>query len=729
MGEFYLEIKSHNIMEVLNLYKIFVKNNLGERLNNSKDFLVDKYINELGDMENENSFNLNRKTKELIKDKIKSLALYDLNDKSLTPEQYHEILIMEESGDILQSKNFKTMTRQLQLEKSLKKEDITTQLNILENLWYHIGNAYYYKNDKLVLNELFEAAMDLYCMILPFNGVKIDDEVASLIRAIKYFEKSEITYEIIRGEIVLDSKVHVTIHNRLEKHVQMLGGIETLKRLFIKELQPRYKKEMDRYLIHRNKSTFGKIDTNFNRVPYNYLINICGKYLGSGLVTITKLVQEDIYNKIIDESSKYLDILQLQGYSVYEDMFIDYQNIPEYIYKNMIFENLYIPVQYSSDFVLDTLVKIYKPLYDEKKLRRFRFNDYYKVAHMLLKNYIFCSTIKFEDLRVKLNMSRRILKNILEEISEDKRKINKEYTEIVTSTNLYEKPLVKLSEETYFFISPHFCAYSFCKVLYQILKRAKISNLDRKIGDLTEDYVKFKLNEKGFPFKSGYYSIDNQDNKGQCDIVLETEKDVVFVEIKKRSLPDSFELGDDVEVLRSLGDGMLNAQKQILRHRVYLQKYNFMNLYKEENENSPYTILELKGRRIISISMCLPEYGFLTNKTISSQLLESLIFATYHAADPSKEKSLTKLNKLRDKIAQLAEELKDDEKKDARTIFFDTLFRSLQQFIYVLEISFSVDELVEYLTNEIHLIEGSLDFYSSLYSAVRRNKKIINRSR
>lgn len=42
VGEFYLEIKSHNIMEVLNLYKIFVKNNLGERLNNSKDFLVDK---------------------------------------------------------------------------------------------------------------------------------------------------------------------------------------------------------------------------------------------------------------------------------------------------------------------------------------------------------------------------------------------------------------------------------------------------------------------------------------------------------------------------------------------------------------------------------------------------------------------------------------------------------------------------------------------------------------
>ncbi|WP_157841612.1 hypothetical protein [Mesobacillus subterraneus] len=57
--------------------------------------------------------------------------------------------------------------------------------------------------------------------------------------------------------------------------------------------------------------------------------------------------------------------------------------------------------------------------------------------------------------------------------------------------------------------------------------------------------------------------------------------------------------------------------------------------------------------------------------------MESLIFATYHATDPTKEKSLDKLNKLRDKIAQLADELRPEDKKDARTIFFDTLFRSL----------------------------------------------------
>ncbi len=400
-------------------------------------------------------------------------------------------------------------------------------------------------------------------------------------------------------------------------------------------------------------------------------------------------------------------------------MFIEYIDLPKYIYNNIIFENLYIPLQYNPDFVLDTLVRIYKPLYDMNKLKEFSFNDYYRITQSILKNYGFCSIISFEDLRIKLNMKRKTLRNILDEISEDKENINRDYTEILSPTNLFDKPLVKLSEATYFFISPHFCAYSFCKVMHQMLKNIKFSNLDRKIGELTEKYVKDKLNEKDIPFKSGYYAIRNQKDKGECDVVLETNNEIVFLEIKKRSLPDEFELGDDVEVLRSLGDGMLNAQKQILRHRIYLQKHNLMRLYKEENENSLCSDLELKGRRIVAVSMCLTEYGFLTNKTISSQLLESLLFATYHATNPAKDINLKKLNKLRDTISKLVEELRPEDKKDARSVFFNTLFRSLQQFVYVLNSSNNIEQLVQYLTSEIYLIDGSLDFYSSLYSNIK----------
>lgn len=724
-GSEFLNLETKNIMMVNNLYKSYISNQLSDILDDEEEIigkLVTKYEDELKLERSESTFVIKSKLKNIIEQKIKDIASCDINNDSTTKERQNDIILMEQDGNVLSSYIFRTMIKQLQLEKRLYKEELTIHIKILENMWYHLCNGYYYPNEESKWEELFAKGIDLYYVSFPLYNERVDSDTLNLIKATKYLERLDIEYEIFGGEIILCEDSHIKIHLALENLIKGLGGIETLMRLFNREIQPKYKKDIDRYLIHRNKSLIGETK-NFKRVPYNYLINICGKFLNNSLITLTYIGQENNYNKIINISSNYLAILQLQGHSVYEDMFVEYKKIPEYIYKNIIFENLYIPIQYKPNFVLNILKKLYKPLYDENKIKKFTFDDYYKVANVILNEYTSCSVIKFEELRVKLGVKRKILRTILNEIAGDKEQINKEYTQILTPTNLFAKPLVKIKEDIYFMVSPHFCGYSFCNVIYQMLRRIKFSNLNRRIGDLTENYVKNKLNEKNIPFKSGYYAINNQIEKGECDVVLETKKEIVFLEIKKRSLPEEFQLGDDVEVLRSLGDGMLNAQKQILRHRVYLQKHNFMKLYQEEKESSSCTELVWKGHRIVSISMCLPEYGFLTNKTISAQLLESLMFATYHATDPEKEKSLNKLNKLRDQIAELAEKLRPEDKKDARTIFFDTLFRSLQQFIYVLEISSNVEELVEYLTSEIYLADGSLDFYSSLYSSIKRGNR------
>lgn len=708
--------ESMNIMNTLNQYKTFIDNSYAE-LSSSKESLISKYLVENTKVPLEYTFAVDKQLELLIKQRIKELAFCDLNDSINGNETFQEISLMVQDGEIYSSNVFKILVRQLQLEKRLRKEDLTIHINILENLWYYIGNALYFKRDELLLKKLFESAIDLYHISCSYCA-KIDSDTADLIKAVKYFERFNLSYDIFAGDIILSDDAHVKIHKRLEVKIKALGGIQFLKQLFFRELQPKYKKQMDRYLINRSKSLAGETE-GIQRVPYNYLINICGKFLVSRVVVLTKRGEENLYSEIINESRKYLKILQLQGHSVYEDMFIEYRDLPKYIYKNIIFENLYIPFQYNPDFVLDILVNIYKPLYNMNKFKEFAFSDFYRIAQLILKDYGFCSIINFEDLRIRSNMKRKILRNILNEISEDKDNINIDYTEILSPTNIFNKPLVKLGEETYFLISPHFCADSFSKVMHQMLKKNKFSNLNRKIGELTEKYVKDKLNEKNIPFKSGHYAIMNQDDKGECDIVLETKNEIVFLEIKKRSLPDEFELGDDVEVLRSLGDGMLNAQKQILRHRIYLQKNSVMRLYHEENENSLHSDLELKGRRIVAVSMCLPEYGFLTNKTTSSQLLESLLFATYHATDPAKDVNLKKLNRLQETISKLVEELRPEDKKDAHSVFFDTLFRSLQQFVYVLNYSNNAEQIVQYLTREIYLIDGSLDFYSSFYASTK----------
>ena len=90
------------------------------------------------------------------------------------------------------------------------------------------------------------------------------------------------------------------------------------------------------------------------------------------------------------------------------------------------------------------------------------------------------------------------------------------------------------------------------------------------------------------------------------------------------------------------------------------------------------------------------------------------MFATYHSIDPEKEHKLSKLNKLRNEMVKLVEDLREEDRREAREVFFDTLFRSLQQFLYALNLSNNVEELIDYLAREIHIIYGSLDFYSTL---------------
>ncbi len=305
-----VEFESKNIMNILDQYKTFVDNNYA-RLNGSNESLISKYLVENNKVPLENTLAMDKQLKLLIKQRVKELAFCDLNDLSSSNEMSQEISVMVRDGKIFSSNVFNILVRQLQLEKCLRKEERTIHINIFKNLWYHVGNALYFKNDELLLENLFESAIDLYHLSPCSNCAKVDADTAGLIKAVKYFERFNIHYEIFEGKVILSDKVHVQIHNILEQKIKTLGGIQSLNQLFFKELQSKYKKEIDRYLIHRNKSLIGETK-GIKRVPYNYLINICGKFLESRVVLLTKRGEENLYSEIISESSKYLRILQLR---------------------------------------------------------------------------------------------------------------------------------------------------------------------------------------------------------------------------------------------------------------------------------------------------------------------------------------------------------------------------------------------------------------------------------
>ena len=104
----------------------------------------------------------------------------------------------------------------------------------------------------------------------------------------------------------------------------------------------------------------------------------------------------------------------------------------------------------------------------------------------------------------------------------------------------------------------------------------------------------------------------------------------------------------------------------------------------------------------------------------SEKFLESLLVATYHATDTSKEHRLDNLNALRNDFEKLIADT--DRTKNLREAFYNTLFRSAQQIHCILSISNSFDDFIHHLTQPIYVADGSGDVYGQLLNSIKMSK-------
>lgn len=633
------------------------------------------------------------------------------------------VSISENDGRVFSSGVFVSLIKHLRIEQALRGADDQTAIYILECLHAHLGNVYYFSVDDNVLKALFENAILLY---LSDKGCwdKKDIETQEIIRSMnRLINAYSIDYEIINGEIVLNDETDKAIQSKLGRLAAMFGGVDFLRRLFVGNIVPKFENKIDRFLIQRNKQQFPmKIDK--LRVPLNYLIHIGIRHINTERsVLLTDNGAESLFGRIIQDSSDYLNVLNLQSYSVFEDLFCDFETIPLYLSKNIAFEKMFTPSQYRPDFVRSFLIKVYAPLFKNVACSDYTFDEYMKLCQTVLDDRRICVTYTFDELRRKTNIKEKALRRILSDVSLDYKEVNCGFDSFLAKTNYNERPLVRLEDNSYFLLSAYFNGFAFCEVIYHKLKPLYPLNIDRDKGYRTEDMIKSFFDFKKIPYHCGKYRIDKS-NTNECDLFIETDKQIVFFEIKSRPLPETFEQGDDVKTLRCLAEGMIKAQIQCLKHEYCLKKNGKIIIEDVGGKGRPGTYrLNWNNRRIICISVCAQEYLFLTNNVFSEKLLESLLVSSYHANDKSRENELYKLNRLSDELKNTVNEMCRSDINTDR-IFFDTLFRSAQQIYTILSVSNSPDEFINYLTEPIYIVDGSDDVYCQLLGSIKRSKEV-----
>lgn len=656
-------------------------------------------------------------------DRSKKLAVLNLNDKdNCTSTDKLDAIEKEHNGEWIKCSTLRSITIHLQLLDALFSENHKREEDILENLLAYIGNAYYYRMEDL--EQLLGLAVQLYEFCLGDTGAKrmrlykaeCNDYVRLRIRNAKYLMRRGYRLGVKKGEVDIPDASEQELVRFLDTAIAGMGGIWFTKALFEQEIMGKYHKGLERYLIMRDKKSLGDRSKIKKRIPFAYLLQLGMKHLEKMNYMLTAQGWQQQYEDVLRTAKAYLEISNLQGHSTMEDMFSNYEHFPMVLACNMLYEKMCIPRQYHPEYVELLVTKLIGPFYEglSSDKRKFSLDEYVSVMQYVLGKAMGPVVVSVEELRRKLLLPTDRLQAILNAISLDSNEVNRGFCNYLDTTNTWQKPLVRMSGNRFFCLDARMSGYAFYEVLYQTVYHGYEKEQNRKLredlGTKLEEVVRGIFEDRKIQFVKGKYKCIGDLPERDCDMIIEGDKQLLFVEIKKIPLPETYETGDDVAVLQTLGKGMLYAQEQILWHRLRLHRYGFLEL---EDDGK---IIEVRdaGKQIFAISLCLPEYDFLSDQLIVKSFMESTLFVSYHAHDKAREDALKQLNDRMERIRKIAGKLFDGQPYTSQQVFFNTSFMSLQQLWMALRFYPTKEKLLDYCSTS-HCIVTGLDVYGNMW--------------
>lgn len=629
---------------------------------------------------------------DVIAKECKNLAKYSVEaDMGHGKKTHQEFLRMEKDGKIVSSHIFVRLARHFYLQGVVERRDTKQLCDLFYTIHAFLGNQYYYAVRKEIVEKLLLLGSK-YSRVYQYQPNPYEQRMAE---SALYLKEQGFLISVECGTISYSEQTAQELFDRLDRKIATVGGGCVFRKILIKHLQ--YVETMDRYLLGR------KIDDEQN-VPFNLLLQLAAKHLE------WEKGSEHAEEKVIDEIERLadamLDICDIQGTSGMEYSMLDWERFPLYLINEMMFEKLCVPRQYSVRFVLVSLDYLIKPWFFHAKTE-YTYRDYYKLAECVLKNEG-VHHLNMSNIREKTGLSKRRIQMILKSVALPIGEVNREFVSLDGKVNLFSRPVIAFPLGRYLFLDQHFCGMGFFYAARDMI-RQNFPELDRHQGEAIEGILKSEMDKKGYRMKYGKYKEKNGLREGECDLVLEGKR-LVFLEMKKKDIADEMDELDDVKLLESMTYGMVKAQKQCFGHERYLDTNQ-----KIEFEDEKQEIILSEGKLpAYKISICYPEYAFLTNKMFSMNLLEILLMGGFRAVDPSRQGELDKLNRLGFEIRNCV--YAGGKQANAREISFYSLFCSLQQILTAVWWCENEEEFFEVIREWIYGSDKTLDPYVSIFA-------------
>jgi len=519
-------------------------------------------------------------------------------------------------------------------------------------------------------------------------------------KSAKFFQNEGFNVELKDGKFVVPYNGLMKISDDIEAYIKLLGGKVFSKMLFdILYQNDLFDEKLGRFHLNRI--------CGYNRVdalpPFGYLLNLAAKHTNYTVTIDSPKLINYLFSSIMEKSEYLTSIYDLQAYDFDQLTFRTIDNFTEFISEIALFDSTFSLIQLKPSNVSRILKGILNGIEPEEieLLVGANLNEIIKVINEILNmsTQLGSVTFKIDDLK-SLDIEINSIRKILETLSTPGNLINKNFHLPTDKTDYIFNPLIKNGDE-YILLNCSWCSPAFYEAIMTKL-RSKHSKIDDRIGIDFEKYVKQEFSNNKISYSSGKYKIGRKEF--ECDVVIESEQTIVFIEIKKKTITRASKAGDEIKLIIDLSKSLLDAHLQTGQHELFIRDNG--NIIFENGDR-----IDLNGRSILRIALTMLDFGGFQDNVVLDELFRNLLISDFYVNDDKYKSDFKniqdKMKKLRDQYEKLSQY--DGFYKAAP--FHNCWFLSLPQLLMLLDDSKDNNSFVQNLKSIRSITSGSLDYY------------------
>lgn len=507
------------------------------------------------------------------------------------------------------------------------------------------------------------------------------------------------------GRLVFNSGEMGRLSKELERTIISLGGLEVISQTlaYLKDVAPLY------FGRHAPGRTFGNARRQPS-LPIGYLLQLGVKHLDAKPADIER--RPLLWSSVAMLSRDLCAVVDVEPYHNFESILLSAQELPEYLASVALFDHLFALKQWPPSRSMELLDGVTSRL-DQTEIRSrlgWEIGDVLALMKAVLavasEPLAITTSKKFEAHGV----SKAIWSKLRAVFAQPLSTINSKYTTPLDAdkAEFDFKPLFELPRDHLLVVTPALAALGFFEATTRAIRQSGYPDFDSRLGEAVEGVVADALRKVGVSVTVESVEYTTPDSTqgnvaGECDIVVETDTNIVFIEIKKKPLRRVSGTGDATPALVDLTSSLFDAQAQLSRHEQILLrdgKIEFTNGY----------TLEHRGRSIDRIAMTWLDYGGLQDKYLLSQIFTALAGHRLSTDQPVTSQKLVGLNNA---IHALEQEMAALQQlgKDGGALFMNCWFLSVPQLMMLVEGVQGPTDFTDRIGKLRHLTYRTLDFY------------------